>query len=187
MTITNNIRKLIANRLLELDLNQSEFAVLCGKKKPWASKFFNGKIASMSDPLTDKVEEVLGMSLVKVTEHGRLSQNVLEFAAAMEDDERVSAAATAILSLYKDLPAPAPAPKRRSQTSLGALLLLAGACVGLLLGGLRSEPVVVQAPAADVKSELLELRAMVAALEVRGSAVASRTSAPATRSAKVQP
>ena len=186
MTLTNNTRTLIANGLRAKDMTQTEFAEKCGKKKAWASKLFSGKLVTLSDEVTDRIEEVLEIQLMTVVEtHGRLAQNALDFAKAMDEDQRVADIANLILDLRNN-PKPAK-PARRSQTGIGALLLLAGACVGLLLGGLRSEPVVVQAPAADVKSELLELRAMVAALEVRGSAVASRTSAPATRSAKVQP
>lgn len=172
MTLTNTLRAFILSELKKQSLGKREFAEKCGYGAAWATKLFDGTLVTLSDEAQEKVESVLGVRLIIPTEHGRITGKALDFAKVMESDPRVAEIAELILQI-KASPADPPAPARRNRATLGAFLLLAGACVGLLLGQLGQPATAAPVASSGLEMEVKALRAQVAELTARGEAIAT--------------
>jgi transcriptional regulator with XRE-family HTH domain len=108
MTITAATRSLILSRLRDPKkpaVSQSLLAEKMGLGKSWVTKLLNGTLKQLSDEQVDRLQEILDIRLLAITETGeRIPDVALEIGRRIKDHPELAQILTALASITEPCP-----------------------------------------------------------------------------------
>lgn len=100
MKITKQIQDTVLDALRKQNVSKKEFAAMVGMNPAWVSKFFNGKLKTLTDGIPKRIESGLGIKLLRILPKGEEVPGVaVDLGELMTDYPELSVIANSLVAL----------------------------------------------------------------------------------------